>query len=52
LGNNCSGAKNLGWENSQKSLKNVCENLGVASTPLKCFLNGFGTNGNLGYERR
>jgi hypothetical protein len=44
--------KTLGWENSQKSFENICENLGVASTPLKCFLNGFGTNGNLGYGRR
>jgi hypothetical protein len=37
--------KTLGWENSRKSF----ENLGVVSTPLKCFLNDFGPNGNLGY---
>jgi hypothetical protein len=36
--------KTLGWENSQKSFENGFENLGVASTPLKCFLNGFWTN--------
>jgi hypothetical protein len=29
--------KTLGWENSRKSFKNVFENLGVVSTPLKCF---------------
>jgi hypothetical protein len=34
--------KTLGWENSQKSFENGFENLGVLSTPLKCFLNGFG----------
>jgi hypothetical protein len=34
--------KTLGWENSRKSFENGFENLGVASTPLKCFLNGFG----------
>jgi hypothetical protein len=34
--------KTLGWENSGKSFENVFENLGVVSTPLKCFLNGFG----------
>jgi hypothetical protein len=33
--------KTLGWENSRKSF----ENLGVVSTPLKCLLNDFGTNG-------
>jgi hypothetical protein len=27
------------------------ENLGVVSTPLKCFLNDFGANGHLGYGR-
>jgi hypothetical protein len=37
--------KTLGWENSQKSFENGFENLGVVSTPLKCFLNDFGTNG-------
>jgi hypothetical protein len=34
--------KTLGWENSRKSFKNDFENLGVVSTPLKCFLNVFG----------
>jgi hypothetical protein len=34
--------KTLGWENSWKSFENGFENLGVVSTPLKCFLNGFG----------
>jgi hypothetical protein len=33
--------KTLGWENSQKSFKKGFENLGVVSTPLKCFLNDF-----------
>jgi hypothetical protein len=41
--------KTLGWENSRKSFENGFENLGVVSTPLKCFLKDFGTNGNLGY---
>jgi hypothetical protein len=44
--------KTLGWENSQKSFKNGCENLGVVATPLKCFLNDFGSNGHLGYGGR
>jgi hypothetical protein len=30
--------KTLGWENSRKSFGN----LGVVSTPLKCFQSGFG----------
>jgi hypothetical protein len=34
--------KTPGWENSRKSFENGFKNLGVASTPLKCFLNGFG----------
>jgi hypothetical protein len=34
--------KTLGWENSQKRFENGLKNLGVVSTPLKCFLNGFG----------
>jgi hypothetical protein len=34
--------KTLGWENSRKIFKNAFENLGVASTQLKCFQNGFG----------
>jgi hypothetical protein len=33
--------KTLGWENSRKSFENGFENLGVVSTPLKCFLNNF-----------
>jgi hypothetical protein len=37
--------KTLGWEDSQKSFENGFENLGVVSTPLKCFLKDFGTNG-------
>jgi hypothetical protein len=44
--------KTLGWENSRNSFENGCENLGVVSTPLKCFLNDFGTTGKLGYGRR
>jgi hypothetical protein len=36
--------KTLRWENSRKSFKNGFENLGVVSTPLKYFLNDFGTN--------
>jgi hypothetical protein len=37
--------KTLGWENSRKSFKNGFKNLGVVSTPLKCFLKDFGANG-------
>jgi hypothetical protein len=33
--------KTLGWEHSKSFLENVFQNLGVASTPLKCFTNGF-----------
>jgi hypothetical protein len=29
--------KTLGWESSRESFENVFENLGVVSTPLKCF---------------
>jgi hypothetical protein len=29
--------KTLGWEHSKRFLENVFENLGVVSTPLKCF---------------
>jgi hypothetical protein len=43
--------KTVGWENSRKSFENGFENLGVVSTPLKCFLNDFGTNG-LDYGRK
>jgi hypothetical protein len=44
--NPCSGAKTLGWGHSQKGdFKNVFENLGVVSTPLKCFHKWFWTNG-------
>jgi hypothetical protein len=42
--------KTLGWENSRKSFENGFENLGIVSTPLKCFLNDFGTNGNWDME--
>jgi hypothetical protein len=34
--------KTLGWEHSKRFLENAFENLGVVSTPLKCFQNGFG----------
>jgi hypothetical protein len=34
--------KTLGWENSRKSFENGFENLGVVTTPLKCFPSGFG----------
>jgi hypothetical protein len=34
--------KTLGWENSRQVFENGYENLGVVSTPLKCFLNDFG----------
>jgi hypothetical protein len=44
--------KTLGWDNFQKSFENGYENLGVVPTPLKCFLNGFGTNGHLGLWRK
>jgi hypothetical protein len=37
--------KTLGWENSRKSFENGFKNLGVVSTPLKCFLNDFGKMG-------
>jgi hypothetical protein len=43
--------KTLGWENSQKIFENGFENLGVVSTPLKCFLNGSGKMG-LDYGRK
>jgi hypothetical protein len=33
--------KTLGWKHSKSFLENVFENLGVASTPLRCFTNGF-----------
>jgi hypothetical protein len=33
--------KTLGWDNSRKSFENCYKNLGVVSTPLKCFLNDF-----------
>jgi hypothetical protein len=34
--------KTLGWENSRESFENAFENLGVVSTPLKCFQRIFG----------
>jgi hypothetical protein len=43
--------KTLGWENSQKSFEYGFENLGVTSTPLKCFQGEFGTN-EVGLEGR
>jgi hypothetical protein len=33
--------KTLGWERSKSFLENVFKNLGVASTPLRYFTNGF-----------
>jgi hypothetical protein len=44
--------KTLGWDNFRKNFENGYENLGVVSTPLKCFINDFGTNGHLGYGRK
>jgi hypothetical protein len=44
--------KTLGWEISWKSFKNGFENLRVVSTPLKCFINDFGTNGNWDIKRK
>jgi hypothetical protein len=43
--------KTLGWDNSRKVFENGYENLGVVSTPLKCFLNNFWATGHLGYGR-
>jgi hypothetical protein len=43
--------KTLGWDNSWKVFEDGYENLGVVFTPLKCFLNGFWTNGHLGYGK-
>jgi hypothetical protein len=37
--------KTLGWEHSKKSFEFFFENLGVVSTPLKCFQKWFWTNG-------
>jgi hypothetical protein len=45
FGNPCNGAKTLGWDHSKKNFGNVFENLGVVSTPLKCFQKWFWTNG-------
>jgi hypothetical protein len=33
--------KTLGWEHSKRNFENVFENLGVVSTPLKCFQKWF-----------
>jgi hypothetical protein len=41
LGNPLVETKTLGWEHSKSFLENVFKKLGVASTPLKCFTNGF-----------
>jgi hypothetical protein len=38
--------KTLGWEHSKGFLKMFFENLGVVSTPLKCFKKWFWTNGD------
>jgi hypothetical protein len=38
--------KTLGWEHSKKFFENVFKNLGVVSTPLKCFQKWFWTNGD------
>jgi hypothetical protein len=37
--------KTLGWEHSKGNFKNVFKNLGVVSTPLKCFQKCFWING-------
>jgi hypothetical protein len=37
--------KTLGWEHSKKNFENVFENIGVVSTPLKCFHIWFWKNG-------
>jgi hypothetical protein len=44
--------KTLGWENSQKIFESGFENLGVSSTPLKCFLNDFWDKWNWVMEGR
>jgi hypothetical protein len=41
IGNPLVEPKTLGWEHSKVFLKMFFENLGVASTPLRCFTNGF-----------
>jgi hypothetical protein len=38
LGKLCSGAKTLGWEHSNGTLKNVFENLGIVLYSTKVFL--------------
>jgi hypothetical protein len=38
--------KTLGWEHSQRIFENAFENLGVLSTPLKCFQKWFWKNGD------
>jgi hypothetical protein len=40
FGNPLVEPKTLGWEHSKSFLKMFFENLGVASTPLRCFTNG------------
>jgi hypothetical protein len=40
--------KTLGWETLEKSFENDFENLGVVSTPLKCFLKDFWDKWKLG----
>jgi hypothetical protein len=45
FGKTCSGAKNSRMGKLSEKFQNGFENLGVVSTPLKYFLNDFGTNG-------
>jgi hypothetical protein len=43
--------KTLGWGNTLgKDFKSVFKNLGVLSTPLKCFLKDFWDKWKMGYE--
>jgi hypothetical protein len=45
--------KTLGWGNTLgKDFKSVFENLGVVSTPLKCFLKDFWDKWKMGNERK
>jgi hypothetical protein len=42
--------KTLGWETLGKSFENDFKNLGVVSTPLKCFLKDFWDKWEMGSE--